>query len=549
MDVRLPDGTVVRGVPEGTSRADLLDRLKRNGYNVAPLEPALSDAAQSYRLGGASGEPSLAEQAAGGAKHAWDRAAIGLKGIFTEPSADDRALLDRGKAFVRETGPASTVGQIGADVAMSAAPVARGARVLTRALGTMRGASVAGNVAANAGYAAVTAPEDRAEAAAFGALGATAGDLAARGAARIVRPITPGPQAQRLIDAGVMPTAGQALREKGPVGRALARVEESMESVPGSGSILRARREKALQAFQKATRAEALPPGAAKAAAETVDDLSAAFGKAYDGALHGVPVPPSTYATFSPVDEVLAAIRAGAPLAPPAQKNAAATVADIFETALDPAFGPPDAAAAHFVESRLKAIASNYKGSSQPADRDFGNVLHNVANEWASRWRAALPGEAADAIRAIDSQYAKFVPLRRAAATGSLTDPDAYTPHVLLRSLRAGDKSPNKSRFTSHSMPQQQLAEAGQSVLTSRVPDSGTAERALTVLSLGGGALTGTLPHVLGGMAGAAAYASGPTQKYLLGQYGYQRALSEALRNHLRGPAAQTGRAAATADR
>jgi hypothetical protein len=34
MDVRLPDGTVVKGIPDGTSRADLAQKLKSNGMNV-----------------------------------------------------------------------------------------------------------------------------------------------------------------------------------------------------------------------------------------------------------------------------------------------------------------------------------------------------------------------------------------------------------------------------------------------------------------------------------------------------------------------------------
>lgn len=39
MDVRLPDGTIVRGVPDGMSRADLTAKLARNGYDVSKLAP------------------------------------------------------------------------------------------------------------------------------------------------------------------------------------------------------------------------------------------------------------------------------------------------------------------------------------------------------------------------------------------------------------------------------------------------------------------------------------------------------------------------------
>ena len=38
MDVELPDGTVIEGVPDGMSRSDLIARLKKNGYDVSKLE-------------------------------------------------------------------------------------------------------------------------------------------------------------------------------------------------------------------------------------------------------------------------------------------------------------------------------------------------------------------------------------------------------------------------------------------------------------------------------------------------------------------------------
>ena len=37
MDVRLPDGTVIRGVPDGMSKADLTAKLQANGYDVSKL--------------------------------------------------------------------------------------------------------------------------------------------------------------------------------------------------------------------------------------------------------------------------------------------------------------------------------------------------------------------------------------------------------------------------------------------------------------------------------------------------------------------------------
>ena len=38
MDVRLPDGTLLRGVPDNISKADLVAKLKNNGYDTSKLD-------------------------------------------------------------------------------------------------------------------------------------------------------------------------------------------------------------------------------------------------------------------------------------------------------------------------------------------------------------------------------------------------------------------------------------------------------------------------------------------------------------------------------
>ena len=38
MDVRLPDGTIVQNIPDDTSKAELIAKLKSNGYDTDSLE-------------------------------------------------------------------------------------------------------------------------------------------------------------------------------------------------------------------------------------------------------------------------------------------------------------------------------------------------------------------------------------------------------------------------------------------------------------------------------------------------------------------------------
>ena len=52
MDVRLPDGTVIRGVPDNITKAELTDKLARNGYDVSKLG---GEAAPNPKLAGVPG--------------------------------------------------------------------------------------------------------------------------------------------------------------------------------------------------------------------------------------------------------------------------------------------------------------------------------------------------------------------------------------------------------------------------------------------------------------------------------------------------------------
>jgi hypothetical protein len=53
MDVRLPDGTIIKGVPDGMSKADLTAKLQANGYDISklttPAAPAAPELPESLR--------------------------------------------------------------------------------------------------------------------------------------------------------------------------------------------------------------------------------------------------------------------------------------------------------------------------------------------------------------------------------------------------------------------------------------------------------------------------------------------------------------------
>lgn len=59
MDVRLPDGTTIRNVPEGTTKAQLVEKLRANGYDVAGLTGAPQGAASQVASAPANQRPAL----------------------------------------------------------------------------------------------------------------------------------------------------------------------------------------------------------------------------------------------------------------------------------------------------------------------------------------------------------------------------------------------------------------------------------------------------------------------------------------------------------
>jgi hypothetical protein len=247
--IQLPDNSVAEfpdGMPTAAIEAVLQKQFASNESaaetaRLARQNPVLAPDMQAYRASQVNARklvdkpPGYVEQFAGGAKHAWDRAAMGLKGLVTDLSDEDKTLLRQGRAFVENTGPTSTVGQITADVAM-AAPLggvlqaARHVPTASRAVATLQASPLAGALAAagvNAGYAAATAPENREQAAAFGALGSLGGSVLNRA---LATPVRVKEAAKQYLDAGVPLTPGQA--GAGVVGKAADAFEQGLAHVP-----------------------------------------------------------------------------------------------------------------------------------------------------------------------------------------------------------------------------------------------------------------------------------------------------------------------------
>ena len=206
--------------------------------DTGKLKRTLSQKAQAY--GGK--DPGVLKQALGGAKHAWDRAAYGLAGLVGQGTPEQKQLLDEGKAFVQETGPASTIGQIGGDVAMTAVPAVKLAKATAR---FGKYAPAAADALFSAGYGGLTADEGKGAAGAMmGAAGSGVGSGVGNVLGRIASPTGRlAPEAQGLINEGIPLTPGQAAPDTFMGG-----IEPWLAKVPVVGGAVRARQQDAADA-------------------------------------------------------------------------------------------------------------------------------------------------------------------------------------------------------------------------------------------------------------------------------------------------------------
>jgi hypothetical protein len=91
-----------------------------------------------------------------------------------------------------------------------------------------------------------------------------------------------------------------------------------------------------------------------------------------------------------------------------------------------------------------------------------------------------------------DTAWANFARIRSAGASiGAANNEGIFTAAQLQNAVKAGDKSAGKGAFSTGGALMQDLSGAGQRVLGSKYPDSGTAGRGLMALLAPGGVAAG----------------------------------------------------------
>lgn len=306
-----------------------------------------------------------------------------------------------------------------------------------------------------------------------------------------------GGAAQKLLaNTGVTMTPGQVL------GGAFARMEEKATSLPILGDMIKNAQQRSVQSFNKAAYNDVLAPIGKSydgpAGSEGVQAVGQQIGQAYDSALSKM-----TFRAADPQFQSDITNLAGmAKSLPPAQQQ---TFMNILQTQVFGKLasnGQMDGPTLKGAQSELSRIARGYMGDPSFDNRQLGQAVGEIKNAIDNSLpRYNAPADVTNLANA-NASYAKFVRLRGAASSqGAMNNDGIFTASQLQNSVRAADKSAGKGATATGSALMQDLSGAGQSVLGSKYPDSGTPGRA---------ALMGVLGALGGGGATAAGF-GGPT--------------------------------------
>lgn len=412
--------------------------------------------------------------------NAWE----GLKGLAGQ--TDERQVAAQN--IIADEAP---IGNIAGNVAMLAPTMA------IPGAATARGASLVGGATG----AALTPGDlaERAKAAAFGAGGGAVGaGLSRLGARYGAQAPANEAQTELLRREGVALTPGQ---QAGGVVKAL---EDKATSVPFLGDVIQQARRRGVEDFNRAAIERATLPGMSVEGVGqgAIQDLRQGLGQAYDELLPKL--------NFKPDEQFVSDLQRLREMADLLPKKAGMHGKEInqFEQILDRQLikrmtpqGNMSGETLKTAESEIGRLAAGYKADPSFDNRQLGDALSELQNVIRQNLTRTNP-QYADELSAINNAYANFKRVQRAgAAIGS--QEGVFTPAQLRNAVKAMDKSKDKRAFSEGTARLQDLADAGQTVLPSKVPDSGTPGRLMSnVFSLSGllssaGGAAAALPALL----------------------------------------------------
>lgn len=379
------------------------------------------------------------------------------------------------------------------------AAASTGARVLSGAgLG-----AVAGGLMPNAGDAG-----DKLSQMGAGAAGGALVPAMTAGVGRLISPnASTNPQLAALQSEGIRPTVGQAL------GGFANKAEEKAISLPFVGDAIAGARQRAAVDLNRAVANRALSPIGADApqgvvGRELVSNVQSKLSDAYNALLPKLTVKADQ--TFAQEVQSLRGMVANGSIDP----NAAKAFQRILQNDVLGKFKGQQALTGQTmkaVESDLGQKIAQFGGSTDADARLVADALREVQSSLRSLVQRNNPAYAEE-LRAINAGWANFKRLERAAGYVGAED-GVFSASQLQSAVKALDRSKDKGKFARGDAMMQELSDAAKTVLGSKVPNSGTADRLMNAGALGSGLVNPMIPAGL--LAGAGMY-SAPVQRALL---------------------------------
>lgn len=345
------------------------------------------------------------------------------------------------------------------------------------AAGASLGARTALGAASGAGYGAmqpVTEGDFWTEKVRQTGLGAATGAAAAplTGAlARVIRPKVPeGVQALRA--AGVYPTPGQV---KGGIFKS---AEERLSSVPLIGDAIKAGQMGAVEELNVAAWNRALAPLGQRLPKNVTGQRAVAFvDDTIDDAYRSVIDKIGAKPIDSKLMQDLYGLR---DLLGNASQDAKASFGNFIKTQVSGKLSNGRYLTGEKIkglEEQLGRYARDMTRSNSAAERQLGQA-YREAQASLREWLARVSPEQAGKLRAVNTAYANFLrPLRASGYLG--VQDETFTAAQLHNAVRALDPSKHKKAFARGDALMQDLSQPAKDVLTNRVPNSGTTDRAL----------------------------------------------------------------------
>lgn len=406
---------------------------------------------------------------------------IGTLGMYNPPDADaaDELLNDSVAATVG--GAATDIGAMalgGAGLkALSAVPKVGG--LLATGGQALSAPKTLAQAMLGAGAYGAATNEDRLAGGTAGLLGGGVGYGVPKIAGAVVNPMVQ-KGARVLADKGVRLTPGQLL------GGGVQRAEDAATSIPLVGDLIKGRQRAAVMDFNRAAVDDALTlvgkklPKTVEAGRDAIAFADDAISSRYDDVLGNMTVKMDTQlaADLSKLYGMIKRL----------PKKEQKLITRNISTAIDNEMNNPTATAlGRSFKTMTRSIRENYKkwlGSNDAYQQEAGNAareIHKALIEAAKRQNPSM----ADELIKTDAAYAALSRARDASVSAGAND-GVFTPAMLGRQVKGSSQGNSYSRGEAFG---QELSDAAQSVLPSKVPDSGTPLRSLVGLGLlGGGA-------------------------------------------------------------